>query len=194
MARLTPWYPKSARDDLHLVRLAVTLPVRPGKLERRLVRLGAATRKEDRLHVRVADLDELAGQFDRRDVDLAGVVRDEGNLADLLGGGLGKLAAAVANVHVPELREPVNVFFPAGVANDGALATHQDHRSGRFVAGRVVQWMNQMRLIERDQLFDAKSSILSSLSCRAPLPTAFQSPFYSNQGVPMQMFGPRTLG
>ena len=28
------------------------------------------------------------------------------------------------------------------LARYGALAAYEDHRSGRFVAGRVVQWMN----------------------------------------------------
>ena len=70
-----------ARDDLDLVGLALRLPVEARRLERRLVRLGAAAGEEDGLHVRVGERRRawrpaaIAGMFDG-----AGVGREVGEL------------------------------------------------------------------------------------------------------------------
>ena len=138
-----------ARDDLHLVRLALGLPVEARRLERRLVGLGAAGREEDALHV-AGELDQLGGQRDGRDAGGADVAREVGELLHLGRRGVGQLGAAVTDVDVPQAREPVDHLVAADVLDHRAAAADVDDRLG--VVDRMVERMDQVILVGLDQL------------------------------------------
>ena len=139
-----------ARDDLHLVGLALGLPVEPRGLERGLVGLRAPRGEEDPLHVRVRDGHQLGRELDGRDVGRAGIGGVVGELADLVGRRVRQLGPAVAHVDVPQPGEPVDVLAALHVGQHRAAAAHVDHRL-QMVA-RVVQRVDQVILVVLDEL------------------------------------------
>ena len=106
-----------AGDDLDLVGLAARLPVEARRLERRLVRLGAAGRQKDRLHGAAGEVQEALRQRDRRDVRRADEAGAVGQLLHLRRGRVRQLGAAVADVHVPQAGQPVDILAPVDVLN-----------------------------------------------------------------------------
>ena len=139
-----------ARDDLDLVGPAARLPVEPRGLEGGFVGFGAARRQEDRLHRVAADFQQSFGQLDGANIRGAGEPRTIGQLAHLRRGGLSELRAAMADVHVPEPGQRVDVLVPVNVLHHDAAAACVDH--GVFAVARIVQRMDQILPIVSGQL------------------------------------------
>ena len=114
-----------ARDDLVLRRLAGQLEVLLRELPRGLDGLAAAGGEEDAVEVTGGVAREALGQLDRLGVRVA-PQREEGELLGLLGGRLGELLAAVADLDDEEAGEAVDVLVAAVVPDLPALALGDD--------------------------------------------------------------------
>ncbi len=126
------------RDHLVLPGLAGQLEVLLGQLPRGLDGLAAAGREEDPVQVARRVVGDALGQFDRRRRGV-GPQREEGQRLGLLGGGLGELLAAVADLHHEQAREPVDVALALVVPDGDALAAGDDRRRDAFaVPGEVA--------------------------------------------------------
>ena len=139
-----------ARDDLYLRGPALRFPEETGRLERRLVRLRAARRQEDRLHGAVGQRHEALGELDGGNVrrsDESGAVRQ---LAHLRGGRVDELRASVTDGHIPQSRQRVQIPASVDVFDDGALAARVDDRV--LMIGGVVERMNQVAAIGLDEI------------------------------------------
>jgi hypothetical protein len=113
-------------DDLDAVGLAVDLPVEAGELRRRVDRVAAAAGEEDlRVVHRRAGGEEVGDLERRRGGDVA---EDRVRLEPrhLLGDGVDDLAAAVADVAVPEARGGVEVAVAVLVVDPHSLAAVDD--------------------------------------------------------------------
>ena len=140
---------EGARDDLDLVGLALGLPVKARRLERRLVRLGAAGGEEDGLHVRVGERHQLGGELDGRNIRRPRVGGEIGQLLHLVGGRLGELFPAMAHIDVPEPRQAVDVLPALDVGDGGTAAADVHHRLQ--VIARVMERVDQVILIVLDE-------------------------------------------
>ena len=134
-----------ARDHFELVRLADGLPVEPRGLERRLGRLRAAAGEEERVDRRIHQRAELFRQLDRALVGAARVRRAERERAHLRPGRLAELLAPVADVHIPQAGEPVDVLSPGRVREHRAITRHPHARLG--IGGWMMQRVKEMGLI-----------------------------------------------
>ena len=139
-----------AGDDLCLVRLATQLPVGARHLDAALGRLAAAAREEKVVDRRVRQRREMLGKLDRRLVRAAGVARHVGECCALGARRLCQLASPMTGQHVPHTGEPVDALVPVRVRQQGALALDPD--AGRLLGSSVVQRVNQVRGVARDQL------------------------------------------
>src|SRR5438128_423841 len=110
---MSGWTPQWVRadHDLHLVGLALGLPVEAGRLERGLVRLRPPAGEVDRAQVRVGEADQLGRELDGGDVGVPHVVGEVGELLHLVVGRARQLLASVADRHVPEAGEAVDVLL-----------------------------------------------------------------------------------
>ena len=128
-------------DDLRLPRTALPAPEIAGDLERRLVRLRAAGREIHAGEVGIGHPQQPLRKTDGGRVRVSGVRRRVRQRLHLCSGGLGQLGPAVAHIHVPQRRQPVEVLAAFGIPQDRAVPFHKDHR--RLVIGGMVQGMNQ---------------------------------------------------
>ena len=117
-----------ARDDLGLFRLVLDLPEIARKFERRLIGLGAGGREVGGGGVGVGAPDDLLGEPDRRLVGGADIGRGKGDPPHLRARRVGQLGPAVADIDVPQPRQPVDIFVAVGVAQHRALALDDDQR------------------------------------------------------------------
>ena len=112
-------------DDLVLGRLAGQLEVVLGQLPGALDRLAATTGEEDPVQVTRRVARDPLGQLDRRRVRV-GPQRHEGQLAGLLGRGVGQLGTPVAQLGHEEPGQCVEVALALRVVDVGALASDDD--------------------------------------------------------------------
>ena len=131
-----------ARDDLDLSGLAERLPVEARGLEGRLGRFGAAAGEEERVDGRVGESAQTLGERDRLFVaaaGVAGVIRQRGHL---LARGVGEFLPPVADVDVPQPRQPIDVLAPGRIGDDRARPRDPEPR--RRVGRRVMERMHQV--------------------------------------------------
>ena len=138
-----------AREDLHLLVLALQLPVVARDLEGGFVRFRAGGGEIDRRAVGIGELDQLFGQTDRGNVGGAGIGRGEGELGHLVARRIGQFLAAMAGIDVPQARQPVDVFLAVGIDQHLALALDQHH--GRLMVLGEMQGMDQEAMIGLDE-------------------------------------------
>jgi hypothetical protein len=111
------------------LQLEVLLRELPGGLDG----LAAADGEEHLVQVAGRADDHPLGQFDRGRVSGA-PQREVREFAALLGGGLGQLLAAVADLDGEQPGQPVEVPLPVGVPHVRAVAAHDHRRRGHPVA------------------------------------------------------------
>ena len=114
-----------AGDDLRALAAAVGAVPVARDLDRGLDRLRAAVGEEDAVEVARGELGDPLGELDRARMRVA-PVRVEVELADLGGGRLAVVGAAVAGVAAEERAEAVEVAVAVVVVDVGALAAGDD--------------------------------------------------------------------
>ncbi len=112
-------------DHLDAARLVDRLEVLPRELPGGLDRLGAAGREEDAVQVAGGEVGDALGELDAAGVRV-GPQREVGELARLLGRGLGKLRAPVADLDGEQPREAVQVTFAVLVVDVRTFAADDD--------------------------------------------------------------------
>ncbi len=152
-------------DDFDFVWLAAGLPVKPCGLERGLGGLGAAAREEEGIDGREHQPAQALGQRDRGLVGAARIRGMERECRHLPPGGVSQLLPPVADVHVPEARETVDVLASGRILDQGAVARDPD--PGRGVRRRVMQRMKEMRAIGIERVADAHLPMLPRASYSA---------------------------
>ncbi len=123
-----------AADDLVLHRLAGELEVVLRELPRGLDGLAAAAGEEDPVEVAGSVVRDPLGELDGRRVRV-GPQGEEGQLRGLLGGRLGQLGAAVADLADEQPGEGVEVLAALRVPDVGAVALDDDRHVAVVVAG-----------------------------------------------------------
>ena len=98
------------------------------------------------------EVSQLCAKFDHRRRGEAEEGRHEGDLVDLLGGGLGELVAAVADVHIPEAGEGVHEAVAVAVPEVDALAAGEDERAFFAKLLEVGEGVQKVRLVLRDEV------------------------------------------
>src|SRR6266545_2456497 len=133
-----------AAEDLVAAGLADRPEVLARQLPCALDRLAAAVGEEHAVAVSRRDRRQPLGQLDRARVRVA-PQREVGQLAGLLGGGLGQLGAAVADLHHEQPGQPVQVAPAVLVVDVGSVAA-DDHRDLviRSVAGHPGEMKPQV--------------------------------------------------
>ena len=116
------------RDDFEALGLTVELEIVAGDLEGALIGLRAARGIEDAGQMRWGHVDELFGQFNRRQIRKAEKARRKGELADLLAHYIADLRAAMADVDIPETRQAIDELLPLQILNIDAMPLDQDFR------------------------------------------------------------------
>ena len=102
--------------------------------------------------------DDLFGEPHRRLVRLADIGRGERHPAHLRGRGIGKLAAAMADIHIPQSGQPVDIAAAVRGIEHRSLALDDDQRLPVVVG--MVQGMHQKPPIGRDQFAGAVHELL----------------------------------
>ena len=144
--------PIAARDDFHLVRLTHALPVVAGEFKGGFIGLRAAGGEIGSRHVAVGQAHDAFGQADGGLVGEPGIGGRIRQFFHLAGGGVGQFLAPVADIDVPQARQPVDVFAPVVGGQHRTLAADKDFGGG--VVFRVVQRMDEMALIRFEQRGD----------------------------------------
>ena len=109
--------------------VAGELVVLAAELERGLDRLAAAAGEEDAVEVAGRELGDPRRELDRARVRV-GPVREEAELARLVGAGLRDVGAAVADVHAEQRAQAVEVAVAVLVPDVAALAADDDRDLG----------------------------------------------------------------
>jgi hypothetical protein len=134
-----------ARDDLRLVGPALKPPIRPRRLERGLVRLGATGCEEEPVDARIGQARQPLGQLYGAGVRASAIARREPESRHLVARGIGQFLASMAQHHVPQPGEAVDVLPTFGVGHHGAVAPGPD--VSRLVCRGIVQRVKQVGLV-----------------------------------------------